>query len=206
MPKSTFFNIPLEKQKSIIDVAIEEFTSKSFKDVSINSIIKNANIPRGSFYTYFEDLNDLFDYIFKQVKEERFNSAKHLIKESNGDYFIFIKKLFALDYDFFKSEKRYSLFRNYIFYIQSNESFSIKESVILPIENDILTGSKLMDIFDLSKYNLTEDEFLDLIEVSMIIMINTFFKSELDDLSKEKVISLFNNRIALIQYGVSSKK
>jgi len=205
MPKSTFFNIPVGKQKGIIEVAIEEFTSKSFNHVSVNSIIKKAKIPRGSFYTYFEDLNDLFDYIFKHIKEDRFNSAKHLIKESKRDYFIFIKKLFALDYDFFKSEKRYSLFRNYIFYIQSNENFSIKESVILPIEKEVLIGSKFKDIFDLTKYNLSEDEFLDLIEVSMIIMINTFFKSELNNLKKDEVITLFNNRISLIQYGVSNK-
>ncbi len=204
MPKQMFNNIPIAKQQKIIKVAIEEFTSKSFNDVSVNSIIKKANIPRGSFYTYFEDMNDLFNFIFKQVKEDRFKGALHLIKESDKDYFVFIKKLFALDYDSFKSENKYSLFRNYIFYVQSSENISLKESVIMPIKSDLFAGgTKFKDIFNLEKYKMTELEFLDLLEISMLIMVNTFFKSEVDHLSKEEVIELFNKRMTIIEYGVN---
>ncbi|MBU1019937.1 MAG: TetR/AcrR family transcriptional regulator, partial [Firmicutes bacterium] len=71
MPKQMFYNIPVEKQQMFIEAAMEEFTTKSFELVSVNSIIKKANISRGSFYTYFTDLDELFNYIFETVKTER---------------------------------------------------------------------------------------------------------------------------------------
>ena len=55
MPKDMFNHIPKEKQEMFLNVAIEEFTMKSFEQVSVNSIVKTAGISRGSFYTYFEN-------------------------------------------------------------------------------------------------------------------------------------------------------
>jgi AcrR family transcriptional regulator len=64
MPKKMFYKIPVEKQEMFINAAIDEFTSKSFENTSVNSIIKKANISRGSFYNYFEDIEQLFNFIF----------------------------------------------------------------------------------------------------------------------------------------------
>ena len=55
MPSATFFNLPEEKRQRLIEVAWDEMTAVSFDKVSINRIIQNANISRGSFYQYFAD-------------------------------------------------------------------------------------------------------------------------------------------------------
>ena len=47
-----------------MDAAWEEFTTNSYTDASINRIIQKAHIPRGSFYQYFQDKEDLFWYLF----------------------------------------------------------------------------------------------------------------------------------------------
>lgn len=73
MPTSTFFNLPPPKRDRLLRAAVEEFSQKSFHDVSINQIIQSAEIPRGSFYQYFADKTDLFRYIlscFSQQIEE----------------------------------------------------------------------------------------------------------------------------------------
>ena len=205
MPKSTFFNIPLEKQKRIIDIAIEEFTTKSFEHASVNSIIKKAGIPRGSFYTYFEDLDELFNYIIIHVKEERFKYAKDFIRESNGDFFMFINKLFAYDFDSYSSQQRYSLFRNYVHYIQISNKGTIKKNFINPL-TEVLEGKMTFDkIFDIQKYSMSISEFIDLVEMTMIIMINTYLKSESENLDKEEVITLFKKRMKLLEYGALKK-
>ena len=49
MPTNTFFNLPIEKKKKIMNAAKSEFVEYSFYDASINRIIKNAGISRGSF-------------------------------------------------------------------------------------------------------------------------------------------------------------
>ena len=63
MPTSTFFNLPPPKRERLLRAAEAEFVRKPFNEVSINRIIQAAEIPRGSFYQYFEDKMDLFRYI-----------------------------------------------------------------------------------------------------------------------------------------------
>ncbi len=70
MPSATFFNLPEEKRRRLIEAAWEEMTSVSFDKVSINRIIQNANISRGSFYQYFTDKNDLLHFLLKELREE----------------------------------------------------------------------------------------------------------------------------------------
>lgn len=207
MPKKIFENISKEKQEMFINVALEEFTTKSFEQVSVNSIVKKAGISRGSFYTYFENKDELFNYIFMQVREERFNQGKELIKESNEDFFVFIKKLFEYDFDHFSTNNRYSLFRNYIHYIQVNKKGSIKDSIIMPL-NGLFSneGKPYSSIFNIKKYGMNEIQFLDLVEMIMIIVVNTFIKYEAEDLSKEALLKIFNNRMNLIEYGSRKKE
>ena len=50
MPKPTFFRLPEEKRARLLNAAWDEFTRVSLSEASINSIIRAANIPRGSFY------------------------------------------------------------------------------------------------------------------------------------------------------------
>ena len=63
MPSATFFNLPGEKRRRLLDAAWEEMTAVSFDKVSINRIIQNAGIPRGSFYQYFTDKLELFRFL-----------------------------------------------------------------------------------------------------------------------------------------------
>ncbi|OCA82630.1 TetR/AcrR family transcriptional regulator [Pradoshia sp. D12] len=70
MPSQTFVNLPAEKRIRIIQAAKEEFSQYSFYDASINRIIKEAQIPRGSFYRYFENKEDLFLYLLNEYKSD----------------------------------------------------------------------------------------------------------------------------------------
>ena len=63
MPTSTYFNLPPPKRERLLRAAEAEFIRKPFNEASINRVIQAAEIPRGSFYQYFEDKMDLFRYI-----------------------------------------------------------------------------------------------------------------------------------------------
>ena len=65
MPKETFYNLPEDKKKRILDAAAEEIVRVPASEMSINKIIQKADISRGSFYQYFDDKHDLI-----QVPEE----------------------------------------------------------------------------------------------------------------------------------------
>ena len=71
MPKQTFFNLPDEKRKQILDVVIDEFAENDYANVSISRIVANAGIAKGSFYQYFEGKEDLYGYLFELMTEAK---------------------------------------------------------------------------------------------------------------------------------------
>ncbi|HWP96369.1 MAG TPA: TetR/AcrR family transcriptional regulator [Syntrophomonadaceae bacterium] len=70
MPKDTFLNLSEEKKKRIFDAAVQEFSERRFSDASINQIVKNAGIPKGSFYQYFEDKEDIYLYLAEEMSKD----------------------------------------------------------------------------------------------------------------------------------------
>ncbi len=96
MPKETFFRLPKEKQDRLIAAARIEFSRADLKDASISQIIKLAEIPRGSFYQYFEDKEDLYFYYFKLLRDGEKDSLELAFKESHGDFFQGIEKYFTV--------------------------------------------------------------------------------------------------------------
>ena len=62
MPSKTFFHLPAEKRERLLLAAEEEFARVPYAEASINRMIRAAGIPRGSFYMYFRDKEELFHY------------------------------------------------------------------------------------------------------------------------------------------------
>lgn len=69
MPSATFYNLPEAKRGRLMDAVWREFTTVSYMDASINRIIQDAEISRGSFYQYFSGKQDLFGYLLETVLE-----------------------------------------------------------------------------------------------------------------------------------------
>ena len=91
MPKQTFFNISSEKKDRLLSAARKEFSKYSFNKASINRIIKEAKIPRGSFYQYFEDKQDLYLYCASGIENKLKAMFLQNLKAHHGDLFATIK-------------------------------------------------------------------------------------------------------------------
>lgn len=87
MPKETFFHLTEEKKCRIMKAAEKEFSKNPLKDASIANIVKDAEIPRGSFYQYFEDKEDLYYYYFNILHKSSFRDLLKTIQEYDGDLF-----------------------------------------------------------------------------------------------------------------------
>lgn len=87
MPTGTFFRLPEEKRNRLMAAAWEEFTATPYPKVSINRIIQAARIPRGSFYQYFADKEELFLYMVGDLQEELRGKLCDCLKQADGDLF-----------------------------------------------------------------------------------------------------------------------
>ncbi|MEJ6950804.1 TetR/AcrR family transcriptional regulator [Natronospora cellulosivora (SeqCode)] len=118
MPSKTFFNLPAEKKERIVKAAQEEFAHNLFKECSVASIIKKAEIPRGSFYQYFEDLKDLYKYtmdIIAEKKLEYFNNTMAEMDIENIETIELFKGLYRMGIKFARDNPQYAAIANNLY-------------------------------------------------------------------------------------------
>ena len=87
MPTDTFFRLPEEKRTRILEGAWSEFTAVPYAEASINRIVQTSRIPRGSFYQYFEDKNDLFLTLIDEIRDRFLDLFHDTLERSGGDLF-----------------------------------------------------------------------------------------------------------------------
>ena len=59
-----FLALQREKRDRIINAAMQEFSSRGFKNASTNEIVKQAGISKGALFHYFVSKRDLFEFIY----------------------------------------------------------------------------------------------------------------------------------------------
>lgn len=89
MPTATFFRLPQEKRDRLIEACWSEVSQTRFSDVSISRIITAAHIPRGSFYQYFEDKEDMIRYLLGNMREYFVTLIRDILAEAQGNLFAF---------------------------------------------------------------------------------------------------------------------
>lgn len=121
MIKKTFYNLPEEKRQRIISAVMNEFSSSATEKVSINRIIKAANISRGSFYQYFDDKVDLVEVLVKTFADISVEGGRKALEYSNGDIFYTYEKLFDIIADFGRDKKQKMILKNLMKNLRAND-------------------------------------------------------------------------------------
>ena len=96
MPTTTFFRLPQEKRDRLLLAAEEEFTRVNFSDASINRIVQGAHIPRGSFYQYFNDKEDIFFFLLDSMRDSYILTLDAALTQANGNVFEMPLRMFDL--------------------------------------------------------------------------------------------------------------
>lgn len=94
MPSATFLNLPPEKRERFLRAARTEFARVPYADASINRMIRAAGIPRGSFYMYFANKEELFFYILEVYHDQLAKAASQILRETGGDLFAVFVQLY----------------------------------------------------------------------------------------------------------------
>ena len=120
MIHATFERLPEEKKDRILQSARAEFIRYPYEKTSINRILAEAEIPKGSFYQYFDDKSDLFSCcicdVYKRLIGERKKNGEPLLESG----VLRMKKLgfdkgyqsFSEDLKRYLSEEDFKLFGN----------------------------------------------------------------------------------------------
>lgn len=79
MPTERFRNLDREKQQRIIEAVMDEFTEYGLDQATVAGIISRAGIPRGSFYQYFNDMEDAWSIVYDLLGEQKMAAMQEAI-------------------------------------------------------------------------------------------------------------------------------
>lgn len=86
--------IEKDKKQRLLNTAFKLFTEKGIKDTSIQEIVDNADVAKGTFYLYFKDKYELQNILIAKKSEKLFNDALEELRknyiENFSDQIIFI--------------------------------------------------------------------------------------------------------------------
>lgn len=128
MPKETYFNLKEEKREKIEKALEKEFGRVPFEKASISNIITEAEIPRGSFYQYFEDKEDAITYIVqKYITLEHKMMSEFLIK-TQGNIFEMAIQVFEYMTNNTIEKEKVNLYKNIMKEIKKNNINVLEEA------------------------------------------------------------------------------
>ena len=191
MPTQRFLKLKEEKKQAILEAAVHEFSRVPYSSASINQIIKEADISRGSFYTYFEDKDDLMRYMLRGFRDNCQERIFRTLKEQGGN-------------PFGTALLGYKMYRNMLSdlsVVDQNHLFGIK-GFLLQDESYGEFVHKLYEGIDRERYPIDEETLSYLVDMAMLIIIRAvtlYYKNVVD---REKLLEVTKKEMLILEYGV----
>ncbi len=113
MPKPTFQNLPLSKRRAIIDALREVFLEKPIHSIAVSDVVREANIARGSFYQYFDDLEDAFTTLVDESLTAFEHEILARVQDKNLPFFTYLREAFEKDHAFFQDAPHHKVVRKF---------------------------------------------------------------------------------------------
>lgn len=167
MPKETYFHLKPEKREKIEKALEKEFARVSFEKTSISNIVEDAQIPRGSFYQYFEDKEDAIRYIVQKYILFEHKMIYEALQNANGDIF----KMAILAFEYITKnamqKKDINLYKNIMKEIKRNNINIFEEN------KEYQVIQQMKDGIDTSQLNLQNENDLQYMMKILISIIRT---------------------------------
>lgn len=196
MVRQTFLNLSIEKQEKILMAAKNEFSRTALKDSSVANVIKEAKIPRGSFYQYFTDLEDIFYYILEEhSKDIKKRLSLNLVKYQ-GDLIKTFADLYQYIVEKINCDNNSLYFKN----IFMNMDYKLEKKFLPNLEDNL---NEIINSIDIKPLNIDSRlQLIYIIEIIEAVMMHNLIQSYQRNTSKEKNIDIFVKELLLIKDGV----
>lgn len=196
--KKTFENLSEEKQDLIKKVGERLFSKYRFEEITVKMIVDEADIPRGSFYAYFEDLEDYYLFVLKEMQESRISLISLLMDHCDYDYFSFFELLFSNEVRDLNNKGKNPLLEHYYYYLANNRANTIDSRN--NVEPRIIEAiQKLYPSLELKDHTISHD---DLTEMIMNVYIQTYLKTKESSLTDVGASKLFRTKLNIIKEGI----
>lgn len=204
MIKKTFYNLPEAKKERIYKAIKTEFDRVPVDKISINSIIKEANISRGSFYQYFDDKGDLYDIFADRLMDDIKINFTNVLVKYKGDLFATMEEVVESHFNQFTNNKAKNKIQKFI------PGVSVNAKTILDriCEKSITFLNELTPNIDTRKYSINKStsDIRIVFEMLMSISKNAIFDVLLMDKDVDESLNTFYVKLNIIKKGCLKKE
>lgn len=193
---------PLDQSPALYEATLTEFAEHSFRDASLNDILKAAGMNKGSFYYRFEDKMELYLSLLYRVGMEKLKLFQQEgVSKTSGGFFDEFRNMAILGLKLAKKDARFTVFSRRIM----EEAPAVREAITACFGN--LSGSLLTDMVERAK---ASGEFsADLSTETAVFVIETLLNhmdalipAEWDDAS---VLAAVDRLLDVVRNGVGAK-
>lgn len=196
MPKQTFVNIPVEKQENIIQVGEQLFSEYFYEHVDVRMIVNACKIPRGSFYAYFQNIEDYYFTVIEALQKKRVERIQKITSDDALDYFTVLKEIYEQDIRLSLFQSQNLLAQHYFRYLLSHRlgyCHSDQYSQEPPI-------FQLLSKYQ-SQFLYTDVEWRNFVEFCMNTVLETYIKTVEEKWDYSESIRCFELRLDILRKG-----
>lgn len=195
---------PLNKYPNLLEEALNEFSKTKFEDTSLNDILKNAQMSKGSFYHNFGDKFGLYLALMDIVVKKKMDFFSSAMKEKqySGDFFGTIRELARATMDFMFVDKRLNDLSNRYMDISGELKSKILE--FFPYDFNQAFGMLISSAIKSGQIDIRfSPEFI--LKILDILLTNAF-KLVSSNNASEELLKTIDQLMDFMQYGISANK
>ena len=202
MPSTTYYNLSKDKKERIFNAGVLEFSYHDFNDASVNTIVRIANISKGSFYQYFEDKEDFYWFIVMDIIYGQVGNYEVLLKVNKGDLFKTEEELFNHILELFDDMK----YRNLIKHVYKTSYMEISSRLSIKANTIYLEMYDLLMSFGFKGYNIkSKEDFLIVFNMLRNITNNTIITMISEELSLLETKELYSKQLEVLGTGINKR-
>lgn len=198
-----------KNREKLLDAALDEFSTHSFREASLNNIIKKAGVSKGSFYFHFRDKRSLYLYLFGEIAKSKKAfiqeyMAENPINPEKMNFFEFISESskagisFALKFPgYYRLASRFYREKDNEIYRDVKDTFMGDfDAIVRPEIEKSLRQGKFRKDFDV--------DFITRLINHLMLNFDAIFPYE-DRKSLEKTLKLFEKYMDFIKFGLAGR-
>jgi AcrR family transcriptional regulator len=202
LPKQTFIKLPIDKKETLIHAAKKEFSRVPLFEASIANIVKEAGIPRGSFYQYFEDKEDLYYFLLDEYSQRLRKRFITILRKQNGDLMETFIESFEMMLINLQSIESRQFFRNAFL----NMNYKSENTLTPEVNQEQLKTrfAEVVALVDHDKLRITDEmELIHVLKIMKAVTFQNLIQLFAKDLSIEDSLRNYTLEVNLLKKGLS---
>ena len=190
---------PLDELPALYEASLSAFAAHSFRDASLNDILKEADMNKGSFYYRFRDKMELYLSLLYRVGAEKVRLFQEQeVSKTSGGFFDEFRNMAIIGLKLAKKDPRFVVFSRRIL----QEEAGVRERITACFGD--MRGSLLSDMVERAKATgefrkeLRTETAVFVIE-TLLVHMDEMIPAEWDD---ESILGAVDQLLDVVRFGI----